>query len=260
MTTESMSSPLQGKKGIVLGIANDQSLAWGCAKAFSAQGAELALSYFNDRAKPYVAPLAEAVNAPIFLPLDVTDQAQWDQFFAQVKDEWGRIDFALHSIAFAPKDDLHGRVVDCSREGFLQAMDVSCHSFIRMARACEPLMPDGGSLLTMSYYGAQRVVENYNLMGPVKSALEASVREMATELGEHRIRVNALSAGPIKTRAASGLSDFDKLMEKAAATAPLHQLTTIDDVGAMAAFLVSDLARHITGQTLFVDCGYNIVG
>ncbi|WOE74290.1 enoyl-ACP reductase FabI [Alterisphingorhabdus coralli] len=252
--------PLQGKKGIILGIANDQSLAWGCAKAFHDQGAELALSYFNGKAKPHVAPLAEKVEAPIFLPLDVTDQEQWDTFFAAIEQQWGEIDFALHSVVFAPKEDLHGRVVDCSSQGFLQAMDISCHSFIRMAKACEPLMTRGGSILAMSYYGAQRVIENYNMMGPVKSALEASVRQMADELGESHIRVNALSAGPIETRAASGLSGFDKLMEQAAAKAPLHQLTTIDDVGAVAAFLVSDAARHITGQIQFVDCGYNIIG
>lgn len=255
-----MNMPLQNKKGLVIGVANDQSIAWGCAKAFHNQGAELALSYYNDKARPHVEPLAQKLNAPIFLPLDVTDQGQWDAFFNEIQSRWGTLDFAVHSIAFAPKEDLHGRVVDCSRAGFLQAMDISCHSFIRMAKACEPLMKDGGSLLTMSYYGAQRVVENYNLMGPVKSALEASMREVADELGEKNIRANALSAGPIKTRAASGLSDFDRLMEKAAAKAPLHQLTTIDDVGAMAAFLVSDAARHVTGQTLFVDCGYNIIG
>lgn len=255
-----MYKPLQGKKGIILGIANDQSLAWGCAKALHEQGAELALNYFNDKAKPHVEPLAQAVGAPIFLPLDVTNETQWDAFFETVQSQWGTIDFALHSIAYAPKDDLHGRVTDCSREGFLQAMDISCHSFIRMAKACEPMMPDGGALMTMSYYGAQRVVDHYNLMGPVKSALEASMRALAQELGDRQIRVNALSSGPIKTRAASGLDHFDELMEKATAVAPLHQLTTIDDVGAMATFLASDAARHITGQTLFVDCGYNIMG
>ncbi len=255
-----MNVSLSNKKGIILGVANDQSLAWGCAKAFKAQGAQLALSYLNEKAKPFVQPLANQLEADICLPLDVTNQAQWDAFFERIQTQWGRLDFALHSIAFAPKEDLHGRVVDCSVSGFLQAMDVSCHSFIRMAKACEPLMNQGGTLLTMSYYGAQRVVQNYNMMGPVKSALEASVRELASELGAQGIRVNALSAGPVKTRAASGLANFDALMQQAAEQAPLHQLTTIDDVGSMAAFLVSDAARHITGQTHFVDCGYNIIG
>ncbi len=255
-----MSQPLTHKKGLVIGIANDHSLAWGCAGAFKAQGAELALTYLNDKARPYIEPLAQELEVPVLMPLDVTDQTQWDALFKTIHDKWGRLDFALHSIAFAPKEDLQGRVVDCSREGFLQAMDISCHSFIRMANACESLMREGGSLLTMSYYGAQRVVENYNMMGPVKSALEASVRELAVELGPQNIRVNALSSGPVKTRAASGLSDFDKLMELAAEKAPLHQLTTIEDVGAYATFLVSDAARHITGQTLFVDAGYNIMG
>ena len=172
-----MSHPLAHKKGLIIGIANDHSLAWGCAAAFKAQGAELALTYLNDKAKPYIQPLAEELEAPVFMPLDVTNPSQWDVLFHEIHEKWGKLDFALHSIAFAPKEDLQGRVVDCSRDGFLQAMDISCHSFIRMAKACEPLMKEGGSLLTMSYYGAQRVVENYNMMGPVKSALEASVRE-----------------------------------------------------------------------------------
>ena len=255
-----MPPALENKKGLVIGIANDHSLAWGCAHAFKAGGAELALTYLNDKAKPYITPLAETLNAPIFMPLDVTKDDQWEALFDQIKTQWGRLDFALHSIAFAPKADLQGRVTDCSREGFLTAMDISCHSFIRMAKFCESLMTEGGCLLTMSYYGAQRVVENYNLMGPVKAALEGSVRALAVELGDRNIRVNALSSGPVRTRAASGLSDFDALMEKAVEKAPLHQITTIEDVGAMAAFLVSNAARHITGQTLFVDAGYNIVG
>jgi enoyl-[acyl-carrier protein] reductase I len=255
-----MTKPLKNKRGLILGVANDDSLAWGCSKAFKEQGAQLALTYLNDKGKPFIEPLARELDAPIFMKLDVTNEAQWNVLFARISDEWGGLDFALHSIAYAPKTDLQGRVTDCSVEGFLSAMDISCHSFIRLARLCEPLMPHGGCLLTMSYYGAQRVVENYNLMGPVKAALEAAVREMADELGEKNIRVNALSSGPVKTRAASGLTDFDRLMEEAVKKAPLHQITTIEDVGAMAAFLVSDAARHVTGQTLFVDAGYNIVG
>lgn len=252
-------STLTGKKGIIIGIANEHSLAWGCAKAFHGQGAELGITYLNDKAEPHVQPLAQQVNCPLFRPLDVTNNAQWDQLFHAVTEQWGQLDFALHSIAFASKDDLQGRVVDCSLEGFTVAMDISCHSFIRLAKRCEPLMKTGGCLLTMSYYGAQRVVPNYNLMGPVKAALEAVTRQLAVELGESGIRINALSAGPIKTRAASGLADFDSLMEQTANKAPLHQHTTIDDVGAMAAFLVSDQGRQVTGQTLFVDAGYHIV-
>lgn len=251
---------LKGKKGLVVGIANDRSLAWGCAKAFRDAGAELAITCLNEKACPHIEPLARQLESPIFLQLDVTKPDQEKALFDAIAQQWGGLDFALHSIAFAPKADLHGRVTDCSVEGFLQAMDISCHSFIRMARACEPLMKQGGSLLTMSYYGAQRVVQNYNLMGPVKAALEASVRELAVELGSGRIRVNALSSGPVQTRAATGLAHFDKLISEAAEKAPLHQIVTIEDVGAMAAFLVSDSARHVTGQVIFVDAGYNVIG
>lgn len=247
-------------KGLVVGAANDQSIAWGCAEAFCADGDDVALTYLNEKAKPYVQPLADKVKAEIFQPLDVTDDAQMDALFALIKEKWGKLDFVLHSVAFAPKADLQGRVTDSSRQGFMTAMDVSCHSFIRLARLAEPLMVDGGSLLTMSYYGAEKVVTNYNLMGPVKAALEASVRYLAAELGPKGIRVNGLSPGPIKTRAASGLGDFDKLMQKAADEAPLHQLVTIEQVGEAAAFLVSDRARQITGQIIYVDNGYNVRG
>lgn len=248
------------KRGLVVGVANDQSIAWGCAEAFRKDGAEVALTYLNEKAKPHVGPLAERLNAPIFAPLDITDDAQLEALFATIREKWGKLDFVLHSIAFAPKADLQGRVVDCSREGFSAAMDISCHSFIRLARMAEPLMTDGGSILTMSYYGAEKVVTNYNMMGPVKAALEASVRYLAAELGLKRIRVNGLSPGPIKTRAASGLGDFDALMAKAAENAPLHQLVTIDQVGEAAAFLVSDKAKQITGQIIYVDNGYNVCG
>ena len=199
---------LEGKKGLVIGIANENSIAYGCARAFRSFGAELAITYLNEKAKPYVEPLASALEAPILMPLDVQVEGQLEAVFEEIERRWGRLDFALHSIAFAPKDDLHGRVVDCSREGFLLAMDVSCHSFIRMARLAEPLMKDGGALFTMSYFGAERVVENYNLMGPVKAALEASARYLAAELGPKGIRVHAISPGPLKTRAASGIAAF----------------------------------------------------
>lgn len=247
-------------KGLVIGLANDQSIAWGCVQAFAAQGASLAITYQNEKTKTYIEPLAARVNAPIFLPLDVTNEAQMDAVFAEITQRWGTLDFLLHSIAFAPKDDLHGRVLDSSVEGFKIAMDVSCHSLIRLARRAEPLMKDGGSIITMSYYGAEKVVDHYNLMGPVKAALEASTRYLARELGEQRIRVNAISPGPVKTRAASGLSHFDALMEKAAATAPIRSLVTIEQVGEAAAFLASDRARNITGQTIYVDNGYNTLG
>ncbi|MEX2644274.1 MAG: enoyl-ACP reductase FabI [Acetobacterales bacterium] len=251
---------LAGKKGLILGVANDQSIAFGCARAFRELGAELALTYLNDKAKLHVAPLAEQLEADILVPCDVQDAAQFDALFETIRDKWGRLDFALHSIAFAPKADLQGRLVDSSVKGFLTAMDVSCHSFIRMARRAEPLMTDGGTLFTMSYYGATKVVEHYNLMGPVKAALEASVRYLADELGPKGIRVHAISPGPIRTRAASGLTDFDRLMEKAATRAPAHQLATIDDVGMATALLATDAARLMTGGTIYVDGGYNIVG
>ena len=247
-------------KGLIIGLANDQSLAWGCARALKAAGAELAVTYQNDKARSHVAPLAEEVGAPIVLPLDVRDAGQTAALFETIGDRWGRLDFLLHSIAFAPKADLHGRVTDSSAEGFATAMDISCHSLVRLAKHAEPLMASGGSILTMSFYGAEKVVPGYGIMGPVKAALEASVRYLATELGPRAIRVNALSTGPVKTRAASGLTHFDDLMAKAAERAPLHQLVTIDQIGEAAAFLLSDKARYISGQTIYVDAGYNTLG
>lgn len=247
-------------KGLVVGLANSQSIAWGCVEAFHAQGAELAITYLNEKTKTYIEPLTAQVKAPVFMPLDVTDDVQIDALFEAITKHWGKLDFLLHSVAFAPKDDLQGRVADCSAEGFKMAMDISCHSLIRLSKRAEPLMKEGGSILTMSYYGAEKVIENYNLMGPVKAALEASVRYLAKEFGEKRIRVNALSPGPVKTRAASGLSHFDALMEQAAQKAPLHQLVSIEQIGEMAAFLVSDKAVNITGQTIYVDNGYNTIG
>jgi len=251
---------LLGKKGLIVGIANEHSIAWGCAKAFRDQGAELAITYQNDKAKPFVEPLAADLEASIFMKLDVREPEEQAALFETIQQRWGQLDFVLHAIAFAPKADLHGRVVDSSTKGFCTAMDISCHSLMRLTQAAEPLMTDGGSILTLSYYGAEKVVDNYNLMGPVKAALEASVRYIAHELGEAHIRVNALSTGPVQTRAASGLADFDQLMAKAAQDAPLHQLVTLDQIGAMAAFLVSDNAKQVTGQTLYIDAGYNTVG
>ena len=251
---------LEGKKGLVLGIANENSIAYGCARAFRSFGAELAITYLNDKARPYVEPLAQELEAPILMPLDVALEGQMEAVFAAIGERWGRLDFALHSIAFAPRADLHGRVVDCSRDGFLQAMDVSCHSFIRMARLAEPLMKDGGALFTMSYFGAERVVENYNLMGPVKAALEASARYLAAELGPEGIRVHAISPGPLKTRAASGIAQFDELLDRAASRAPARRLVTIEDVGFAVAGLATDAAKLITGDTIYIDGGYHIMG
>ncbi len=252
--------PLGGKKGLVLGIANEHSIAYGCAQAFRALGAELALTYLNDKAKPYVEPLARELEAPVFLPCDVQEPGQLDAVFQALGQTWGKLDFALHAIAFAPKDDLHGRLTDCSRNGFLQAMDVSCHSFIRMARLAEPLMRDGGAIFTMSYYGAEKVIEHYNVMGPVKAALESAVRYLAFELGPKGIRVHAISPGPVKTRAASGIEHFDELIERAAKRAPAHRLVGIEDVGMATAVLATDYAKLITGETVYVDGGYHILG
>ncbi|MDQ1815975.1 enoyl-ACP reductase FabI [Massilia scottii] len=256
--TEALS--LQGKKGLVVGIANEHSIAWGCARAFHAAGAELAITWFNDKARPYVEPLARELDASILLALDVEQPGQLEAVFDAIGARWGRLDFLLHSIAFAPKSDLHGRVTDSSREGFARAMDISCHSFARMARLAQPLMKEGGSLMTMSYVGAEEVIPGYGLMGPVKAALEASVRYLAAELGPGGIRVNAVSPGPLATRAASGIPHFDALLAQAAQRAPLRRLVDIADVGALCAFLAGDGASAMTGSTLYVDAGYHILG
>jgi enoyl-[acyl-carrier protein] reductase I len=257
---ESAISTLNGKKGLIVGIANEHSLAYGCARHFHAGGAELAITYLNVKAEPYVRPLAAALGSDIVLPCDVTVPGQLEAVFAALTEKWGRLDFALHSIAYARAEDLHGRIVDCSADGFAFAMQVSVHSFLRMAKLAEPLMTSGGSLLAMSYYGAEKVVAHYNIMGPVKAALEATVRYIAAELGTHHIRVNALSPGPVATRAASGIEHFDELLRRAVEQAPEHKLITVDDVGALAAFLVSDEAKAITGNIAYVDAGYHVVG
>ena len=251
---------LAGKKGLVVGIANDQSIAYGCALAMQSLGASLALTYFNAKAEPHVRPLAEQLNAEIVMPLDVEKTEQLTELFEQISLRWGKLDFLLHSIAFAPAADLQGRMVDSSAEGFARAMDISCHSFIRMAKMAEPLMAHGGTLVTMSYYGAQKVVDNYGIMGPVKAALEASVRYLAAELGPAGIRVHAVSPGPIRTRAASGIGDFEKLLDEAASRAPQHQLVGTADVGAVTAMLCTDAAQALTGSVIFVDAGYHIMG
>ena len=248
---------LQGKKVLVAGIANDSSIAYGCARAMRELGAELAITYLNEKAKPHVQPLAESLGAEIFLPCDVTKPGELEAVYGEIGRRWGVLHSTLHAMAFAPKQDLQGRLVDSSLEGFQVAMDVSCHSFVRMAKLAEPLMRDGGTLFTMTYLGATRAIRNYNLMGPVKAALESVTRYLALELGP-TIRVHAISPGPLKTRAASGLADFDQIMAKAAERAPAKRLATTDDVGRYVAFLATDAGRLITGDTLFVDGGYHV--
>jgi enoyl-[acyl-carrier protein] reductase I len=251
---------LSGKRALVVGVANDQSIAWGCARAFAEAGADLAITYLNAKAEPYVRPLAESLNARIVAPLDVTDEAQADALFDAIAETWGGIDVVLHSIAFCPKEDLHGRVIDCSREGFAQAMDISVHSFLRLIRRAEPLMPHGGTCLTVSFYGSEKVVEHYNIMGPVKAALESVTRYAAAELGDKAIRVHALSPGPLKTRAASGIDHFDDLLASAATRAPTRHLASIEDIGAYAVFLAGDRTKNVTGGVHVIDGGYELMG
>lgn len=251
---------LKGRKGLVVGIANEDSLAWSAARHFRGAGAELAITYYNDKAKPFVEPLATAVGAPIFLPCNVSAPGELEAVFGAIRARWGRLDFLFHSIASARKDDLHGRLIDCSMDGFAEAMVVSCHSFIRMARLAEPLMDQGGSIMTMSYYGAEKVVEHYNVMGPVKAALEASVRYLAHELGQKNIRVNAISAGPVRTRAASGIKHFDELLSEVARKAPQRRVVDACEVGRVALLLASPYTTAITGEILHVDAGYHIEG
>ena len=250
---------LEGKKGLIVGIANDRSIAWGCARAFRALGAELAITYLNDKAKPHVEPLARDVEAAIFMPMDIMADGELEAVFDQIAADWGDLDFVVHSIAFSTMDALGGRVTDVPRQGFQVTMDVSVWSFLRMAHLAEPLMKNGGTLFTMTYYGSEKVVENYNIMGVAKAALESAVRYMAAELGPKGIRVHAISPGPLATRAASGIPEFDELLEKAKVKAPSRALVDIDDVGAACAFLAHDAARLITGQTLYVDGGYHII-
>ncbi len=251
---------LQGKKALIIGIANDSSIAYGCARMLKAAGADLAITYLNEKAKPFVDPIANELNPSIYTHCDVTKNEDLTSLFAEITNQWGQIDIVVHSIAFAPKADLQGPLFQCSKEGFLQAMDISCHSFIELANLSKPLMKNGGSLFAMSFYGAEKVVAHYNMMGPVKAALEASVRYMASELGPYNIRVMALSPGPLKTRAASGLDKFEKLIEQAKEKSPLLALADIDDVGATLTFLASSYAKHITGDTIYIDSGYHIMG
>ena len=250
---------LAGKRGLIVGVANENSIAFGCAAKLRGFGAELALTYLNEKSKRFVQPLAEQIEASLLLPLDVEQPGELEHVFQRIGEEWGRLDFLIHSIAFAPREDLHGRVVDCSKEGFTQAMRVSCYSFIEMARLAEPLMTSGGSLLTMSYYGADKIVNHYNVMGPVKAALEATTRYLAAELGDKGIRVYAVSPGPLNTRAASGIADFDELVDAAVKRSPAHRLVDIAEVGRVVAFLVGGGASGMTGDTIYVDGGLHNV-
>jgi enoyl-[acyl-carrier protein] reductase I len=251
--------PLKGQKALVLGIANEHSIAYGCAKAFRQLGADVAITYLNDKAKPYVEPLARQLEAPIFERLNVQQPGEMEAVFDHVKQKWGGLDIALHSIAFAPREDLQSGLLNCSAAGFGVAIDVSCHSFIRMSRLAAPLMIEGGTLFAMTYYGANKVIPTYSVMGPVKAALESAVRYLAFELGPRQIRVHAISPGPIKTRAASGLKDFDLLLNEAACRAPVGELVEIDDVGIATAYLATPYARRITGSTIYIDAGLHIM-
>ena len=253
--------PLQGKKALVVGIANKDSIAFGCARAFRAFGADLSITYLNDKTKQFTAPLAAALDVEdaLYLPCDVREAGQITAVFKAIEQTWGKLDILLHSIACAPREDLHGRVTDCSLDGFLQTMDISVHSLIRMARKAEPLMKDGGAIFTMSYFGGEKVVPHYGIMGPAKAALETTARYMAYELGEKGIRVNVISPGPVMTRAASGIDRFDELLAKTKEKAPARRLVTPDEVGKATAALACDFAAVVTGETLYVDGGYNIM-
>lgn len=249
---------LKGAKALIVGIANEHSIAYGCAQAFRELGADLAITYLNDKARPFVEPLAAALEAPLFLPLDFAQPGMLESAFQRITADWGRLDILVHSAAFAPKEDLQGGLLNCSAAGFAKAMDISCHSFIRLARLAAPLMTDGGTMLAMTYHGANKVIPNYNVMGPVKAALECTCRYLAFELGPRKIRVHAISPGPLKTRASSGLKDFDRLLVEAAERAPLGELVDILDVGFACAYLATPYARRITGGTIYVDGGASI--
>jgi enoyl-[acyl-carrier protein] reductase I len=259
MTNDKPRQILAGHKALVIGVANDQSIAYGCARAFREVGADIGVTYLNEKAKPFVEPLAKEVGASLFLPLDVAKPGELESVFGQVASQWGRLDILVHSIAFAPKADLQGGLLNCSAEGFAKAIDVSCHSFVRMAKLAAPLMKDGGTMFAMSYYGANKVVPTYSVMGPVKAALEACCRYLAYELGPQRIRVHPISPGPLKTRAASGLKDFDILLTEAAQRAPLGELVHIMDVGFTCAYLATPYARRLSGETVYVDGGVHIM-
>ncbi len=251
---------MAGKRGLIMGVANNRSIAYGIAKAVTAQGAEIALTYQGDALKKRVNPIAEELGCKVVLPCDVTDGASMDQVFDHLKAEWGRLDFLVHAIAYSDKNELDGRYVDTSEENFKQTMLVSCFSFTALAKRAEPLMTDGGSLLTLTYYGAEKVMPHYNVMGVAKAALEASVRYMAADLGPKKIRANAISAGPIKTLAASGIADFRYILKWNEYNSALRRTVTIEDVGGAGLYLLSDLSKGVTGEVHHVDAGYHVQG
>jgi enoyl-[acyl-carrier protein] reductase I len=256
----SAGSLMAGKRGLIMGVANDRSIAWGIAKACAAQGAELAFTFQGEALERRVRPLAAELGVKIVLPADVTDAASLDALFAALEKDWGRLDFVVHAIAYSDKEELKGHYVDTTRENFLRTLDISCFSFTDLCRRAAPLMSAGGSLLTLSYYGAERVMPHYNVMGVAKAALEASVRYLAADLGQRAIRVNAISAGPIKTLAASGIGDFRYILKWNELNAPLRRNVSIDEVGNAGLYLLSDLGTGVTGEVHHVDCGYHVVG
>ena len=251
---------MNGKRGLIMGVANDRSIAWGIASALADHGAELAFTYQGEALAKRVKPLAEQVGSRLVLPCDVTDEASIDATFDAIRAEWGKLDFVVHAIAFSDKNELDGKYLDTTRSNFLRTMDISCYSFTAVAKRAAPLMTEGGSLLTLSYYGAERVMPHYNVMGVAKAALEASVRYLAVDLGGDNIRVNAISAGPIKTLAASGIGDFRYILRWNELNAPLKRNVTIGEVGGAGLFLLSDLGSGVTGEIMHVDCGYHTVG
>jgi enoyl-[acyl-carrier protein] reductase I len=251
---------MAGKRGVIMGVANDRSLAWGIAKELATHGAELGFTFQGEALEKRVRPLAASVGSDLVLPCDVTREGDLDNVFAEVGRKWSSIDFAVHAIGYSDKNQLKGRYIETTRDNFLMSLDISCYSFTAMCRAAEPLMTNGGSLLTLTYYGAEKVTPHYNVMGVAKAALEASVRYLAVDLGGKRIRVNAISAGPIKTLAASGIGDFRYILKWNEYNAPLKRNVTIEDVGASGLYLLSDLGRGVTGEVHHVDCGYHVVG
>ena len=251
---------MAGKRGVVFGVANNRSIAWGITKAVTAQGAEVALTYQGEALKKRVEPLAAEIGSKLVLPCDVTDTASVDAVFDRLASEWGGIDFLVHAVAFSDKEQLDGRYVDTTEENFVQTLLISCYSFTAMAKRAEKLMPNGGSLLTLTYYGAEKVMPHYNVMGVAKAALEASVRYLAVDLGKNKIRVNAISAGPIKTLAASGIADFRYILKWNEHNSPLRRTVTIEDVGGGGLYLLSDLGAGMTGEVLHIDAGYHVVG
>ena len=260
VSSGSPSGLMQGKKGLIMGVANDRSIGWGIAAAAAAQGAELAFTFQGDALKKRVEPLAQSVGSDLVLPCDVTDEASVEAVFTTLQERWGKLDFLVHAIAYSDKEELKGEYVDTTRDNFTRTMDISVYSFTQVSRLAANMMPEGGSLLTLTYYGAERVMPHYNVMGVAKAALEASVRYLAVDLGGRNIRVNGLSAGPMKTLAASGIGDFRYILKWNEYNSPLKRNVTLEDVGGSGMYLLSDLSSGVSGETHHVDCGYHVVG